>query len=53
MRLMVSPVFGDATFENSDFDKGLLDHTWSDYRGVNSSNAIKSLVAATYAAYGQ
>lgn len=40
-------------FTGTDFDEGLLDHTWSDYRGVNSSNAIKSLVAATYAAYGQ
>jgi hypothetical protein len=32
---------------------GLLDHTWSEYRGVNSSAAIKQLVQQTYAAYGQ
>ncbi|PMD41380.1 glycoside hydrolase family 5 protein [Hyaloscypha variabilis F] len=38
-----------------DYDEtyGLLDHTWSDYRGVNSSAAIKQLVESTYAAYGQ
>ncbi|KAE9373559.1 glycoside hydrolase family 5 protein, partial [Stipitochalara longipes BDJ] len=38
-----------------DYDEtyGLLDHTWSSYRGVNSSAAIKQLVKSTYAAYGQ
>lgn len=30
---------------------GLLDHTWSNYRGVDSSGAIRKLVQDTYAAY--
>ncbi|PMD12535.1 glycoside hydrolase family 5 protein [Hyaloscypha hepaticicola] len=39
--------------QDSDETYGLLDHMWSEYRGVNSSAAIKQLVQQTYAAYGQ
>ena len=32
---------------------GLLDHTWSGYRGNSSLTALKEVIQATYAAYGQ
>ncbi|TAQ88844.1 hypothetical protein B7494_g2839 [Chlorociboria aeruginascens] len=36
-----------------DYDEtyGLLDHTWTNYRGTNSSNFIKQLVQDAYTAY--
>ncbi|KAG9229058.1 glycoside hydrolase superfamily [Amylocarpus encephaloides] len=38
-----------------DYDEsyGLLDHTWSGYRGTRSNEVIKKLIADTYKYYGQ
>jgi hypothetical protein len=38
---------------HADFHKGLLDHTWSGYRGNASLAALQDVIQVTYAAYGQ
>ena len=38
---------------DTNFGEGLFDSTLTDYRGVDTSNAVKALIASTYAAYGQ
>ncbi len=54
MRLMVGVLNLSKTFLKALLTWiGLLNHDWSDYRGVNSANAIKDVIRATYAAYGQ
>ncbi|KAE8441684.1 hypothetical protein EG329_004557 [Mollisiaceae sp. DMI_Dod_QoI] len=39
--------------QDSDESYGLLDHTWSGYRGTDSLTALKQVIQETYLAYGQ
>ncbi|KAF8850602.1 endo-beta-1 [Acephala macrosclerotiorum] len=39
--------------QDSDETYGMLDHTWSNYRGTESLAALKKVIQQTYAAYSQ
>lgn len=53
MRVTVSDRHLTPAYVNADLIEGLLDGTLSGYRGMNTSNTIKELIASTYAAYGR